>query len=183
MTKGDLALEHETRRMIYNHIIAHPGVSFNILKTVFGLNDSTLRYHLYYLEKSEQISPSLDDGKRLYFPHQTKRIVIRPDEEITSTFELTPTQEHIIETIKRHPGITQKDLIRVTGIKRLTLTNNLKKLMDLCVVRQIPNERNVCYEYIENDQLKFEIMKRLVIKLLKKEISEQRFLELTRKLD
>ena len=183
MSNGELALEHSTRKMIYNHIIAHPGVSFNILKHVSGMNDSTLRYHLDYLEKAEQINFGPEKGKRSYYPHHDKRIVVRNDEETLGTYKLTQTQDHIANTIKHYPGITQSGLIKTTGIKRLTLTNNLKILMDLCIVRKIPDKINVRYEYIENEQLRLEILQRLVVKLLKKEISEQRFLELKRKLE
>ncbi len=183
MDEGEPVLKHDIRRMIYNHIVAHPGVSFNILKTVFGLNDSTLRYHLDYLEKAGKISFGSERGKRHYYPHPGKTIVFRMEEEMPKAYELTITQEQIVNTIKRYPRITQKELCRLTGIKRLTLTNNLRKLMELCLVRKIPNQTNVCYECIENDQLRFEILKRLAIKLLKKEITEEQFLELKRKLE
>ena len=49
-------LENETRKLVYDHIMAHPGVSFIVLKSVLKLNDSTLRYHLNYLERSKKIS-------------------------------------------------------------------------------------------------------------------------------
>jgi hypothetical protein len=55
--------------------------------------------------------------------------------------------------------------------------------MAQCIVRKIPNGNKVNYEYIENKQLRFEILKRLLIKLLQKEIDEETFLELKRKLD
>jgi predicted transcriptional regulator len=169
--------------MIFNHILAHPGVSFNILKTVFNLNESTLRYHLTYLEKNDQISLGLERGKRLYYPHKDKNIVIRETEGKLGTYQLNQKQKLILETLQRHPGISQKKLAQETSLNRLTLTNNLKKLMDLCIIRKIPDGNYVRYEYIENEQLRFEILKQLVIKLLKKEIDEQTFLQLKRKLE
>ncbi|MCK5559582.1 MAG: hypothetical protein KAJ51_03275 [Thermoplasmata archaeon] len=183
MSKGATVLEHKTRKMIYFHIMAHPGVSFNILKSVFGLNDSTLRYHLKYLEKKDQIRFGLKHGRRRYYPHPDKNIMVRKPQKDLETFELTPRQELILETIRRYPGITQKALIHRTGFNRLTLANNLNKLMDLCIVRKIFDNKNVRYEYIENEQLRFEILKQLVIKLLNKEIDEATFLKLTRKLE
>ena len=116
-------------------------------------------------------------------PTCDKRVIIRMAEDTPATIELSYTQEQIINTIKRYPGINQKELIRLTGISRLTLTNNLNKLMDLCVVRRLSGTSNVCYEYIDNGQLSFEILKRLVVKLLRKEITEREFLELKRKLE
>lgn len=165
--------------------MAHPGVSFNILKNVFSLNDSTLRYHLNYLEKTEKISFGLEKGRRHYYPHFGEHIIIRNTEDTTSIepYEFTQIQKHILDTIKRYPGISQKELIKRTKINRLTLINNTNKLLDLCIVRKLPGDNSVCYEYIEDEQLRFEILKRLVIKLLKNEISEEKFLELKRKLE
>ena len=183
MASGDAVLEHETRRMIFNHILAHPGVSFNILKTVYNLNESTLRYHLTYLEKNDQISPGVESGKRLYYPHQDKNIVIRETDGNLEGYELNQKQKLILETLQRHPGISQNDLVQKTCLNRLTLTNNLNKLMDLCIIRKIPDGNYIRYEYIGNEQLRFEILKQLVIKLLKKEIDEQTFLQLKRKLE
>lgn len=183
MIKGDLVFEHETRKMIYHHIIAHPGVSFKVLKRVFGLNDSTLRYHLDYLEKADEISFGLEKGKREYYPNQNKHIIIRNDDTSSGFLQLTARQDQILNTIKRNPGITQKELLGMTGMKRLTLINNINKLMDLCIVRRVPENTHVCYEYLENEQLKYEILKQLVVKLLRHEITEQKFLELKRKLE
>jgi predicted transcriptional regulator len=183
--KGDTALEHETRRMLFEHITAHPGVSFNVLKRVFDLNDSTLRYHLDYLERDEKISFGIESRKRLYYPYMNRHVIIRtPEEDSEITHHrLSPLQEKIINKLQQYPGISQKELLKRTHIKRLTLMNNINKLMDLCIVRKVPSDNGVCYEYIENEQLKFEILRRLVIKLLKHEITEEKFLELKRKLD
>ena len=107
---GEDALEHETRRMIYNHIISHPGVSYKILKNVFSLTDGTLRYHLDYLERAEKISFGLAAGKRLYYPFHNEIAAARQPSGTSKTYDLTPLQERILNTIKRYPGITQKEL-------------------------------------------------------------------------
>jgi predicted transcriptional regulator len=171
--------------MIYNHIRTNPGVSFIILKRLFNMNDSTLRYHLNYLEKNKKISFGFETGKRNYYPHMNNSQTTNNPSDIkpNGTFELSGTQENIITTIKKYPGINQKELVNRTGINRLTINRNLKRLVQLCLVRQIPNGNKVNYEYIENEQLRYEILKRLLIKLLKKEIDEETFIDLKRKLD
>lgn len=180
-----MALEHDTRRMIYNHIVSNPGVSFNILKQVFKLNDSTLRYHLNYLERNEKISFSQDRGKRYYYPHLGHRTVNNNgwDSEPLEAYNLSGVQKQIVNTIRRYPGINQKELIIRTRLSRLAINKNIKKLMELCIVRSIPDANKVCYEYIENEQLRYEILKRLLIKLIRKEIDEEEFLKLKRSLD
>jgi predicted transcriptional regulator len=185
MMESDTSLENETRKLIYNHIMSNPGVSFIVLKNVFKLNDSTLRYHLNYLEKSEKISFGVEKGSRYYYPHLGGRHIIHKS-QVTGTlsaYELSGIQEKIISAIKRNPKINQKQLIKITRINRITLNNNLKKLTALCLVRKVPNGNKVQYEYIENQQLRYEILKHLIKKLLNNQLDEATFLKLKRELD
>jgi predicted transcriptional regulator len=183
--EGESVINNPTRRMIYNHIYAHPGVTFLILKKVLNINESTLRYHLNYLERSERISFGLEKGKRYYYPHSSSKQIVQKTNEknIVNELELTNIQLRIIDTIQKHPKLNQKELSKKTRINRITLNRNLKKLMDLCLIRKIPNGNKIMYEYIPNEQLRFEILKRLLKKLVSNEIDEETFLELKRKLD
>ena len=183
MLKKEIPIHHDLRRMIYNHIEAHPGVSFNTLKKVFGLKDGTLRYHLDYLKKSEKIIFGVEKGKRFYYPYRSGTLVLSIKDDRLQTNKLNFLQEQILDVIRENPGINQKELVKVIGLSRFKVKNNLNKLLDLCIIRRIPNKRNVCYEYISNDQLKFEMLMSLVTKLLKKEIDEVTFLKLKRKLE
>ena len=185
MDKTESVLDNTIRRMIYNHILANPGVSFVVLKRAFNLNESTLRYHLDYLKRNEKIIFSFEKGKRNYYPQSIEMKVLGgPDNSnIFETYNLTDTQERIITIIKKYPKINQKELVRRTGINRITLSKNIKKLMNLCMVRKIPNGNKVNYVFIENKQLRFEILKQLLVKLFNKEIDEKTFLELKRKLE
>ena len=131
MLGSDTSLDNETRKLIYNHIEAHPGVSFLVLKSVLKMNDSTLRYHLNYLEKSKKISLGAENGRRYYFPQSGSRHVIRKadDSTVFTSYELSGAQERIISTIKLNPKINQKELVKLTRINRITLSKNLKKLI------------------------------------------------------
>jgi predicted transcriptional regulator len=181
MSKEKVELEHYIRKMIYNHILEYPGVSFSTLKKVHDLNDSTLRYHLKYLERAEWVSPQLENGQLHYYPYNsTERKSKSSTEHPTHT--LTQHQETILSIIKLHPGITQKELGDRTALKRFILTYNIPKLIDLGMVRKVNNGSKVCYEYITPQQLDHEMLKVLAIKLLKNEIDEQTFNELKRKL-
>ena len=55
--------ENYIRKLIHSHIVEYPGVSFSTLKKFYDLNDSTLRYHLNYLERAQRISANLENGK------------------------------------------------------------------------------------------------------------------------
>ena len=179
-TKGDL--EHYIRKMIYNHIIEYPGVSFSTLKRVFDLNDSTLRYHLKYLERTDRITPTMERGQLHYYPFN--QISSTPDSTPGphQKQKLTHHQEAILNAIRHYPGITQKELGKRTSLKRFILTYNLSKLIDLGMVRKNNHSHAVCYEPITDQQLNHEIMRVLTVKLLNKEITEQSYNELKRRL-
>ncbi|WP_455392647.1 winged helix-turn-helix transcriptional regulator [[Eubacterium] cellulosolvens] len=176
------AIEHSTRKMIINHILTYPGVSFGTIKQVFNLTDGTLRYHLNYLESKNQIKSFLVGNNRCYYPVKEMIFDSKSDSEI-KVHNLSDNQERLLNTIKRYPGITQKELISSTGLKRITVGHNIKKLIDFGVVRKEQNGRNICYYFISNTELRDKIRRRLITKFLNNEIDEQTFLALKRKLD
>ena len=174
--------EHKTRTTIINHILAHPGVSFSIIKGIYGLADGTLRYHLNYLESKHEIRSTYDGKSKRYYPVQNIIFDNRPGSNINFR-RLNDTQEKLMVAIQRYPGITQKELIIRTHMKRLTIGNNIKKLVDFGVIRKEPNGRNICYYYISSEELKKKVIKRLIDKLLNYEIDEKTFLVLKHKLE
>jgi predicted transcriptional regulator len=185
MSKTNKDLEHDIRKMIYNHIVEYPGVSFSTLKKVFDLNDSTLRYHLQYLERNERITPNIEDGKVHLYPFNDVHLSnsSTASKSSNSPHNLTQHQKVILNAIRQHPRITQKELGKRTALKRFILTYNLTKLIDLGMIRKNNHDHAVCYETITNQQLQNEILKVLTVKLLNNEITEQTFNELKKKIN
>jgi predicted transcriptional regulator len=183
LPQEDGVLENETRKMIYNHVAAYPGVSYSTLRTVFNLPDGTLRYHLNYLIKNDMIKLAVEKAKRIYFPNHDPKSNSNPQSHAPAHLNLTSSQERLLTTIKLYPGISQKELTNVTKIKKFTVSNNLRRLMDLNLIRKINDENKVGYELISDEILKYEVLKGLVLKLLKKEIDEETFLRLKRKIE
>jgi predicted transcriptional regulator len=179
---GDEVLDNKVRRLIFNHIAEYPGVSFNKLKTIFELSDSSLRYHLHYLEKNGQISSSPENGVRCYFPHPTSVSIPKPQEPLAS-YQLTPNQKHILNMIIRYPGINQKELVKRTGLNRFKISRSISSLKDMDLIKNNRYQNNVCYEYNPDVEMKYKIMKGLMVKFLKGEIDEGTFLKLKKRLD
>lgn len=181
MVKTNLELEHNIRKMLFSHIEQYPGVMFSVLKRVYNLNDSTLRYHLKYLERAERIRPQLVNGKLQYYANNSGNGTGTPDNSF-SRYNLNPHQEQILRTIKNNPLLNQTELIAKTSLKRHILTYNLQKLIEMGLIRKISYQRNVCYEYVTNGLIQNEILKVLAVKLLNNEIDEQTFLKLKNRL-
>jgi predicted transcriptional regulator len=177
-----MVFDHETRKMIYNHILTYPGVPYNILKHIFGLTDGTLRYHLEYLEKAERIMSNIENGRRCYYPLRNEVVVSRLFKNKPTGYKFTEIQQSIINIIKCNPGITLKDLIKRTGLSRFTINYNINKFINMGFIKKSNNANNVIYEYMTDELLRHEVLLRLTIKLLKREISEQEFIELKKKL-
>jgi predicted transcriptional regulator len=182
MSKSEVALENKIRKMIFTHILEYPGASFSTLKRIYDLNESTLRYHLSYLERAEKITSQIETGKLHYYPFQTNKRISDHENINPKIQDLTAHQTQILNAIKQYPRINQTELIAKTSLKRHILTYNISQLINLGIVKKINNERNVCYEYITDDTLKYEMLKVLVIKLLNNEIDEQTFLKLKSRL-
>ncbi len=183
MSNGDSALDNKLRKMIYNQIVEYPGISFNKLKSIFEQNESSLRYHLYYLERNSKISSDLNKSVRRYYPHPASVIIPNKPQEPLESHKLSLHQEHILNLIIRYPGINQKEISKRTGMNRFKVRRNINTLKDMNLIRNNRYQNMVCYEYNPDVEMKYRIMKGLIVKLLKNEIDEQTFLRLKRRLE
>ena len=101
MQGGEAGLEHKSRKLIFNYISSHPGASFGNIKKFFDMNDSTLKYHLNYLEHTKKISSKREGRRRCYYC--TMKSVVDHAPILLSTPTLTTTQQLILNLIKaRH---------------------------------------------------------------------------------
>ena len=158
---------NDLRPKIVNYIRLHPGSSFSDIQTIFDLPESTLRYYLRYLEKKEQIYS--DSKKRIYYPteHKGKK-------------GLSKTQLLLINSIKKNPGITQKELAAKTKINRLTIRKNVRFLVEKerITITRIGND--IHHSYIYPEELEKIKTLRLITKLVQNKIDEETYWDLRR---
>jgi len=158
---------NDLRPKIANYIQIHPGSSFSDIQTIFDLPESTLRYYIKYLEKKGQIFS--DSKKRIYYPtdHKGKK-------------SLSNTQMLLINSIKKHPGITQKELAAETKINRLTIRKNINLLVEKerVTITRIGNE--IHHFYIYPEELEKIKTLRLITKLVQDKIDEETYWDLRR---
>jgi predicted transcriptional regulator len=183
MPKGDEILENKLRRMIYNLIVECPGIGFNSIKTIFEATDDSLRYHLNYLEKNDKISSGVEGGIKCYFPHPASVTIPQNTQKVLESHKLSPQQERILSLIMRYPGINQKELIKRSGINRFKVARNIQTLKGLELIRNSRTKNNVCYEYVPDVELKYQIMKGFMKRFLNDEIDEETFLKLKKRLE
>jgi predicted transcriptional regulator len=182
MFTSGVALEHKSRKQIYNYIQSHPGASFGTVKKVFDMNTSTLKYHLIYLERADKIESKREGRLRCYYSKNKTKSTYKPLQHYQNN-SLTKTQKRIVNIIQNKPGISKDDLQYLTKLNRKNLNYNIHRLGELNLIWQVKNNGMVRFEYITEDKLRDEMLNRLVIKLISNEIDEETFNKIKKKLD
>jgi predicted transcriptional regulator len=179
---SEKALNNRTRKMVYNYISKHPGVSFGSIMDVLDLTESTLRYHLNYLERENKILSNFRGKHRSYYSNQRVKSYFKPNLEF-DTNTLTKPQQRILTIIQHYPGITISELLSITKLNKRALQYNLKKLRDIRVIWKVGNGRNTSYEYITKKKLRNELLKLIIVKFLNDEIDQKTYLFLEAELE
>jgi len=102
----DQVLDHQRRRVIFEHVVARPGTHFRQMRDDLGIATGVLMHHLRTLEREGFIQSFAMNGKRLFFPAG-----VRPSSK--------PMREVILEEVRREPGITQAEIARRLRISRM----------------------------------------------------------------
>lgn len=133
-------LDQFVRGQIYGFIKTNPGVHYNQILRKVGVKNGTLSYHLGVLEKTELIQSRREGLKyRVFYPTGMSF----PKSE---RFRLTALQIQIIDSLRRQPGITQKELARLLEQKPQTINYNMKVLDQANLVNIVKKGRHTtCY--------------------------------------
>ncbi|MEW6069638.1 MAG: VWA domain-containing protein, partial [Candidatus Thermoplasmatota archaeon] len=134
--KKENILDHYTRGRIHGFIEANPGAHFNLIKRALGLNNGTLSYHLYVLEKNSLIKHSNDGFKERFYPIYAK---------IPKVPYLSKTEESILDEIKAMPGITQKELKLKLNLSQPLLSYYTTKLTELELLEAVREGKEIKY--------------------------------------
>ena len=170
----DKVVDHETRRSVYSYIQAHPGTSFVSIQKLFNLTESTLRYHLSYLEKRKRISSRLRGNSRCYYPAQGGDPAGTASAGKDSG-PLTDVQRRIIKIIRAKSGISTGEIVKRAGLDKRVVQYNVRVLRERMLVWKVGNGKNTRYEPITEESLQNELMKLLVLKFVRKEIDEDTY--------
>jgi predicted transcriptional regulator len=183
MVREEAIFENEIRKMIYNHIVAYPGVSFRTLLGIFELTEGGLRYHIDYLEKNNKVFKKLENGKKSYYPRFEITRMNKKFSGNNGPGKLTTTQTRILDLIKMYPGINQKDLVYRLRSNPSQVSRNLKVLKKMGFVKDIKIEKNVCYQLTPDNEMKAKIINEIIVKLINNEIDEETFFKIVKALE
>ena len=140
--KKEEVLDHFVRGQIYGYIKANPGEHYNSIKRALGLTNGSLAYHLQTLEREKFVKSSKDGLYRRYYPAG-----MQIPEEVEQG--LNHIQSVILEIIRSHPGITQKDIAALVKLSPATVNYHISILADAQVIR-VKRDGTRTHCYIEN---------------------------------
>jgi DNA-binding MarR family transcriptional regulator len=140
-------LDQFVRGQIYGFIKTNPGVHYNQILRKVGVKNGTLSYHLGVLEKTELIQSRREGLKyRVFYPTGMNF----PKSE---RFRLTDFQIQVIDTLKRKPGLTQKELARFLGQKPQTINYNIKVLDQAGLITvEKKGRKTTCFAVEQHDE-------------------------------
>lgn len=139
-------LENERREEIFRLIQENPGIPQTEIKTMTGINRSSLRYHLNLLMREDKIISKKVSKKIHYFENHN---CYTPEVQVAKIILESPVTKNIFSYIYTNPGCTQKDLAEYTKLSCSTISWHIDKLSSVNLV-DIQKESNFNHYYVEN---------------------------------
>lgn len=170
--------DHRSRRMILNYLREHPGSTRSELSRVLMIAESTLRYHLQRMEKAGNVRTIKDNGHSKYFCSY-----VEIDDDVLDRSGLTQSQRRLVRLVHSRPGITRAEVLRTAPKGNSSILSDLKHLSRMRIIRRTGQGLSSSYSPVRPDELKREILKAMVSKLISHEIDESTFLRLKEELD
>jgi len=131
-------LDDYTRGRVYQYLEMNPGDHFNAICRALGLGAGTVTYHLSVLERTGLVASRVDHVFKRFYP----RGVAPPE---TNGGTLSEVQIRIGHAVRDLPGITQKELARMMGVRASTVSYQIGRLSERGLVRAERRGRHVRY--------------------------------------
>ena len=167
------------RKRILYYIKENPGSSFQNIRRILDINESTLRYHLKCLERAGEVDLMVLDGQRTLYPGSLTKVRKRSENG-----DITDLQgERLLNIIENDPGIEYDEILTLTNLSKRDVSTLIRRMVLSHIVIMVDNENDKECSYYPVDRY-YEIMfKRLVRMLLDGDLDEVAFLSRKRELD
>ena len=145
--KKNKTLDNFDRGQIFGFIQANPGTHYNFIRRALNLNNGTLAYHLNVLEKDKLISSQSDGFFRRFYPIETRIPKVDGNDGLEYTHvQLNKTQDLIIKTIQKRPGLTQKQIAKELGKSTQVVNYNVNAMTQLGLIKlKRKGNKTKCY--------------------------------------
>jgi len=113
---------NENRRVIFETLQTNPGICFNELSRLTGINRGTLKYHLTVLQIKGRITTLMITGSVWYFENSGYYSRL---EKIMFHYLQEATTRKILEIVFSRPCISQKELAEYLGISEPSVSRHM----------------------------------------------------------
>lgn len=139
-------LYNQNRRAIFDAVQSNPGIYFNDLCRMTGINRGTVKYHLVILQMNRKISTLSGAGSERYFENNgyysdIERLLFQHLREETS--------RKIIRIVLEKPDITQTEVVEHVGISAPSVSWHMATLIREGIVTMQKTGRQVRYRISE----------------------------------
>jgi predicted transcriptional regulator len=145
----EVEFELEKRRMIYRHIVRHPGLHLRELERRLNVSLGDLRYHLDRMEKAGHITTQFDGYRKTYFA--TRGFFVQ-DKAVLALLRQGSPRSLILHLMGRSVAPFE-ELRKVLGVSKSTLSFHLKKLRRAGVVVTVRREGRTLYGLANKDRV------------------------------
>jgi predicted transcriptional regulator len=140
--KRERTLDHFVRGQIFQYVKMNPGASYSTIKRQLGLRNGTLTYHLKMLQLQGFLRAEREGLHCFFFPADMPKPAAR-------TVWLSATQARLAGLLAASPGVTQAELVKISGLKQQVVSYNMLALERAGVVSVKREGRVARYRYVE----------------------------------
>lgn len=133
-------IELDTRRRIYDHVVANPGNHLRAIKHELDMPMGQLEYHLLYLEKRGLLESKEDRYYKRFYPSRMSAT----DRRVLSAIRQEKPRQ-IVLIVLQDPGVDHRTIQEGMGIGASSLSFYMKDLMEKEVVEKRKEGRRSLY--------------------------------------
>ncbi len=139
--RKEQVMDHYVRGRIYQYIEMNPGDHFSAIKKALGLNNGTAVYHLEVLEREGVLKSQMDGVYRRFYPADASL-------PARDGGQLSEVQVRILDVVRNLPGVAQKEIAGVLGLRQPTLSYQLGRLQEMGRIEARKDGRKVRYRVL-----------------------------------
>jgi len=130
-------LELESRRRIYEFLIANPGVHLRRIGEILGMSTGMLSYHLDYLERHGLLKSEEESHRKRYF---IARAFLEAQRRILGVLREDVPRKIVLELLT-HGERTFAQLQEAVGVSKSTMSYQIQKLLSRDILVRTKRER------------------------------------------
>ncbi|MCA1814480.1 MAG: winged helix-turn-helix transcriptional regulator [Halobacteriales archaeon] len=147
--RRDSTLENETRRVIYEAVVATPGLSIQDVARRASVSHSTAAYHLERLSSAGLVVATGDGNKVRYYRNGGR--FTEQERKLLPILENAETV-HVLATVMDSPWTYRAEIAQKLGVTATTVNWHLKRLFGCAVLTERREGRNA-YLFVERASL------------------------------